>query len=381
VILCFAFSNLRALHVEVANFDALAASLSRLKHLRYFSISGPNTSRLPENIGNMKLLQYINLGGCERLVKLPTSISKLQQLRYLNLGGTSIKYIHRGFSGLTSLRKLYGFPADIDGDRCSLEELGPLFHLMELHISGLENVPSSSFATKARLHEKEKLTFLHLQCTSKLGDDDYQIVKDEEGISGNEQRQIEEVFDELCPPSCLERLSINGYFGQRLPRWMTSTQVALAPLLSLRMLTFEDLACCTELPNGLCQLPCLELLQIICAPVIKRVGTEFLESNHNSHNLSQVGALFPRLYELNYSGLVEWEEWEWEEHVRAMPILEKLKLEKCKLRHVPPGLAFHARALKKLCMYDVRHLSSLEKFPSVVHLDVFRNTDLDSGDD
>jgi hypothetical protein len=74
--------------------------------------------------------------------------------------------------------------------------------------------------------------------------------------------------------------------------------------------------------------------------------------------------------------MVEWEEWEWEEQVKAMPILEKLRLDTCKLRRVPPGLASYARALKELLIYDVKNLSSLENFISVVHLDVFRNTDL-----
>ncbi|CAN6374294.1 unnamed protein product [Urochloa humidicola] len=60
-----------------------------------------------------------------------------------------------------------------------------------------------------------------------------------------------------------------------------------------------------------------------------------------------------------------------------MPILETLMLKNCKLRHVPPGLAFHARTLKKLYVYDVKHLSSLENFTSVVHLDMFRNTGLE----
>ena len=81
--------------------------------------------------------------------------------------------------------------------------------------------------------------------------------------------------------------------------------------------------------------------------------------------------------QLKFDGLVEWEEWEWELQVKAMPMLEELKLLKCKLRRVPVGLAFHARALKKLYIYDVKHLSSLENFTSVVHLDVFRNADLE----
>jgi Leucine-rich repeat (LRR) protein len=117
--LLLAFSNLRTLHVEDANFDALVESLNQLKHLRYLSIAKTNTSRLPglpKGIGKMNFLQYISLKDCESLA----SISKLQQLRHLSLTDTSIKYIPRGFSGLTSLRKLYGFPAGMDGDRSSL---------------------------------------------------------------------------------------------------------------------------------------------------------------------------------------------------------------------------------------------------------------------
>ncbi|CAN6374303.1 unnamed protein product [Urochloa humidicola] len=320
----------------------------------------------------MKFLQYISLRGCKNLLKLPASISKLPQLRFLNLVGTNLKCIHRGFNGLTSLRKIYGFPAHVDGGWCSLEELGPLSHLMILSIRGLENVSSASFATKAKLGEKVRLTTLILRCTSRLGDDGQLVKEEEEGASDSKkvQRQIEEVFDELCPPSSLENLKINGYFGQRLPRWMTSTSVV--PLQSLRILSMLNLACCTELPSGLSQLPCLELLRIVRAPAIKRVGSEFLQPNHHSHNHSQVGALFPRLSKMIFDGLVEWEE-----QVKAMPILESLKLKNCNLRHVPPGLAFHARTLKKLYIYDIKHLSSLENFTSVVHLDVFRNTDLE----
>ncbi|CAL4982292.1 unnamed protein product [Urochloa decumbens] len=370
----FAFSNLRTLHVEYANCDALAESLTQLKHLRYLSIKGALTSKLPENIGKMKFLQYIGLDGCKGLLKLPSSIAKLQQLRFLSLSGTSIKYIPRGFSSLTNLRKLYGFPANMDGDSCSLEELEPLSQLTHLGISDLENVSSASFVTKARLGEKKRLRYLLLSCTSRLGDDD-RLVKEEEGIYEKEREQIEEVFDQLCPPPSIENQGIKGYFGQRLPRWMMSA--AIAPLVSLRILTMNELSCCTELPDGLCLLPSLEILQIWHAPAIKHVGSKFLQPNHHCCNLSQVGASFRRLGKLILIRMVEWEEWEWEEQVKAMPILENLTIKFCKLRRVPPGLAFHATCLKKLYIYDVEHLSSLENFTSVVHLEVFRNTDLE----
>ncbi|XP_066334995.1 putative disease resistance protein RGA1 [Miscanthus floridulus] len=361
-------SSLRTLDLDSVNIDAIAESLYLLKHLRYLSIQNCNTSKLPEDIGKLKFLQYISLSGCQSLAHLPSSIGVLQDLRVLRLNRTNVSVIPTEFSGLTSLRKLYGFPAHMDCDHCSLEELGPLCQLTDLHICFLENVASSSSAIQAKLGGKKRLRYLSLGCTSRLGDDGL-LVKEEDGISDKAKRQMEEVFDELCPPRGLEHLKIKGYFGERLPGWMMLT--AVTPLWSLRILTMDDLACCTELPSALSQLPFLELLQIFRAPAIKRVGLEFLQpSNH-------VGVAFPRLHQLIFGRFVEWEEWEWEEQVKAMPILEVLKLRLCKLSHMPPGLAFHAKALKTLYIYDVKNLRSLENFTSVVHLDVFGNTDLE----
>ncbi|KAF8762254.1 hypothetical protein HU200_009641 [Digitaria exilis] len=369
-----AFSNLRTLHVQDANCNALAESLDQLKHLRYLCLGRTNTSRLPENIDKMKFLQHVSLACCEGLMKLPTSISKLQQLRYLDICGTSIKYIPRGFCGLTSLRKLQGFPAHMEGDWCSLEELGPLSHLTRLHIYGLKNVSSSEYAVKARLREKVYLRFLSLGCTYRLSFNGWSARPDE-GISENDQRRVEEVFDELCPPLGLETLVINGYLGQRLPKWMASTSVV--QLGSLRTLCMHDMDFCTEFPTGLCQLPCLELLRIVLAPAIKRVGSEFLQIKYSCRNRSHVGVSFPKLQKLIFDELHEWVKWEWDEKLKAMPILEEFRLAKCKLRHLPPGLSFNARALKKISIYQVKHLKSLENFTCVVDLEVIECTDME----
>jgi len=122
-------SSLRTLHLDSVNIDAIAESLYQLKHLRYLSIQNCKTSKLPEDIGKLKFLQYISLAGCQSLANLPSRIGVLQDLRFLRLDRTNVSVIPREFSGLTSLRKLYGFPAHMDCDHCSLEELGPLSQL------------------------------------------------------------------------------------------------------------------------------------------------------------------------------------------------------------------------------------------------------------
>ncbi|XP_037469591.1 disease resistance RPP13-like protein 4 [Triticum dicoccoides] len=347
------FSSLRTLHIESADMASLVESLHQLKHLRYLTLVNAGISVLPENIGKMKLLQFLDLGGCTKLVNLPDSIVKLGQLRLLSLPEGCM--VPRGFSGLTNMRRLNMFRAHMDGDWCSLDELGPLSQLRGLGLIELENVSAASFAANARLDKKTHLIILLLHCISQLRD-----------FSKEEQQRIEKVLDMLCPPPGVEELEINGYFGRQLPSWMMST--SMVPLNNLKTIFFHDLACCTQLPNGLCQLPNLQFLLVSCAPCIKYVGTGFLQATTAS---------FSRLNEMILDGMVEWEEWEWEEQVQAMRRLEKLVLSKCRLRHVPPGLASNAISLKILSLEHVKHLSYIESFPSVVELIVNDCPDLE----
>ncbi|KAF7073280.1 hypothetical protein CFC21_078300 [Triticum aestivum] len=360
------FPCLRTLHIESAH-AALVESLHEFKHLRYLSLERSDIRRLPESIGKMKFLQYISLRGCQQFVELPHSIVNLGHLRYLNFQKTSINGIPRGFRVLTNLRKVNGFPARVDGDWCSLEELGPLCRLKYLEIQGLENVTASSFSAKAKLVEKLHLTNLCLTCGSRLGDD---------GLIEEETQQIEKVFDELCPPPSLNFLAIEGYFGRRHPKWMMSSSDM--PLKNLRILMAEDLASCTQLPDGLCQLPYLEFLQIDRAPAIKRVGHEFLQSYHHQNpHPSKAVISFLRLHTMKLMGLVEWEEWKWEEQVQAFPALTELILFECNLNRLPPGLASQARALKVLSVQQVKGLISLENIASLIELQVIENFHLE----
>jgi len=181
--------------------------------------------------------------------------------------------IPKGFGQLKNLRTLYGFRVHLDKNGgtgwCSLEEIGPLSQLRVLTLHGLENVSASSSAGMAMVSSKEHLDYLGLYWSSTgiMG------LRDETNKQQQQQRVVEEVIEVLSPPSSIRHLHMEGYFGSRLPNWMMVP--ATCGFKSLRILRMDKLHYCTQLPDGLCQLPSLETLSIIDAPAIKSVGPEF----------------------------------------------------------------------------------------------------------
>jgi hypothetical protein len=224
--------------------------------------------------------------------------------------------------------------------------------LRSFSIYGLENIPSSSFAREAKISEKVHLRYLKLRCTSRHGDDDPSL-KEEENNSNKGQQQIEGVFDELCPPHCLENLVIEGYFGRRLPKWMMSTAVD-APLGNLRILMMKDLPYCSELPDSMCQLPCLEFLQIEHAPAIKRVGPEFLQPHHHEHPSAPENLAGP--IEIQVIRCVSIE------RIGNMPKTQELRIIKCPKLKVLEGMP----ALRRLVLEDYS-MTTLPRYLQDVH--------------
>ncbi|XP_066340443.1 putative disease resistance RPP13-like protein 1 isoform X1 [Miscanthus floridulus] len=376
------FSSLRVLYICSADSNRLVPSLSMLKHLRYLHMKETDISWLPDDIQMMKFLLYISLGNCKKLCYLPGSIIKLVHLRSLNIQGSNVSAMPKGFSELTNLRSLSGFPVHMDMDAsnswCSLQELAPLSQLRKLTLYGLEKVQDSRMAEKAMISSKRHLGYLELN---------YSASGHTIGTGGAEAEQqqqqsvTEEVLEKLCPPTCLENLTLKGgYVGRQLPNWMCAP--ASADFKSLRYLRFVNLPCCTQLPDGLCCLSSLEMLTIIDAPAINRIGPQFQASSSVAArgSTASTSAPFPKLRILQLIGLCEWEEWEWndcEEHMDvetaiAMPCLERLGIENCKLSCLPPGLASTKRhTLRELCLYELTNLTHVENIPSVVELRVF----------
>ncbi|RLN41232.1 putative disease resistance protein RGA3 [Panicum miliaceum] len=351
------FSSLRVLHiVRLAGSNELVRSLCQLKHLRYLYLYDSDISSLPDDIHRMKFLQHIGIVNCERFVQLPVNIIKLTQLRSLDLVGSSVDVVPRGFGRLTNLRSLFGFPVHRDGEGqgwCSLEELAPLRKLRSLRLEGIEKVNVSYLAEKAMISSMEHLISLHLNCSKSISVD----------VTNSEEQFIQEVYKHLSPPHCVENIVMETYIGRRLPNWMWAPEAAA--FRRLRYMVLRNLASCTKLPDGLCQIPFLKRLEINKAPRIKHVGPEFL--HHGG-----LQCAFPSLQELILLGMVKWCGWVWDplNDVQAMPALEVLLVERCRLRSFPPGLSCHARALRRLVIAHALRLESLEAFLSLVELDI-----------
>ncbi|CAM0153078.1 unnamed protein product [Urochloa decumbens] len=373
-------SSLRVLLIRGnADCDRLIDSLCQWKHLRYLHLENTDISRLPQEISRIKFLQHIVLRGSSNLESVPRSIIELVHLRTLDLDNLNVKNIHipKGFGGLTNLSQLFGFPVHMDMDKdgawCSLEEIGPLSRLRHLTVYGLDNVSPCSLAQKARISSKKHLIYLELHWNI-----NEEIMGSWDEIEKQQQQQVAgEVIEKVCPPPFIQDVWICGYFGRKLPNWMMVPTTAA--FKSLRHLGLEDLPCCTKVPDGLCQLPSLEVLVIRNAPAIKKIGFEVqaLSSFELGRGVTATAAAFPSLTRLVLDGLCEWEEWHWEEQVvdvtagtMGMPALKKLVIGKCKLSVLPPGLANSRReALRELKLYSVSNLTSVENFPSVVKLD------------
>jgi disease resistance protein RPS2 len=81
--------------------------LSSFPKLQILDLRVGRFERLPEEIGNLKNLVYLNLSGSYCLVTLPDTVGKLHMLKYLNLCDCkSLEYLPSGICDLTSLQVL-----------------------------------------------------------------------------------------------------------------------------------------------------------------------------------------------------------------------------------------------------------------------------------
>ncbi|GKV50550.1 hypothetical protein SLEP1_g57252 [Rubroshorea leprosula] len=205
----YLFSNLRCL--RVLSFDSyklkkIPDSIGDLKLLCYINLSWTEIQSLPDSVSFLVYLQTLILSYCQKLTQLPEGIVNLVDLIYLDITGTmNLKELPSGIGGLTNLLTLSKF---VIGGGLRLRGLKNLKQLQgDLLISNLHKVSDFRDASEANLHEIEGLDKLILQWT-----DDFQTSRN----VSNEDK----VLCQLKPHCNLKKFTIEFFGGLEFPSWI-----------------------------------------------------------------------------------------------------------------------------------------------------------------
>jgi Leucine-rich repeat (LRR) protein len=208
------FKCLRALNLSRSNIQEVPNSIGKLKHLRFLDLSrNKGIKLLPHSITKLQNLQTLRLDFFGRLKELPEDTRNLINLRHLGLRGCErLTHMPNGLGKLTALQTLTLYnlgkkESSIPRKRGGLGDLDGLSELRGiLRIKGLEHLRCSPLEAKAaNLERKQHLQGLVLEWDPEAGDDSDKAIANDE-----------ELLENLRPHLNLKNLIIEGYVGVRL---------------------------------------------------------------------------------------------------------------------------------------------------------------------
>ncbi|XP_060973687.1 putative disease resistance protein At3g14460 [Cannabis sativa] len=222
---------LKTLSLSQSHITNLPDSIGNLKQLRYLDVSGTKIKELPLSICELYNLETLLLMYCNDLTQLPTNISNSINLRHLVTRWTRLKEMPPNICNMTNLQRLSDFVLCKSGGS-RIKELGKLENLHgSLHVSGLSYVNDVSDVLEGELRNKKYLDELILSWN---------------GTKDNSTKE-KEVLNALQPHVNLKKLEIIGYNGTSLPDWQF------------------DLKRCGKLNVALpgCNFPSLEVINVV----------------------------------------------------------------------------------------------------------------------
>ncbi|XP_062079287.1 putative disease resistance protein RGA3 [Humulus lupulus] len=312
------FKSLRMLDLHNSGIKILPDAIGELIDLCYLDLSqNVNIKSLPSSISRLKNLQTLKLNHCSNLQALPRGITMLSNLRNLeNESCYCLTHMPQRLRQLSQLRRLSEFVlsnslGSLSNKGGKLDELRNLIHLGgNLKIKNL-SCPKSDQTKEAELKHKTDLLSLILiwDINASVNEADYKTA-----------------LKELEPHPNLRELSISAYGGSEFSRW----------LLLLKNLVKLSLSRC----NGCHCLPPLDRLPNLKVLVVD----ELMKLEYILEKSSPIESKtpFPSLKELQLTNLPELKGWrkgasENVEEETTFTCLSKLVVENCpKLTSMPP---------------------------------------------
>ncbi|TVT98655.1 hypothetical protein EJB05_56029, partial [Eragrostis curvula] len=262
------FGFLRVLDLEgcdLSESHLLQKHLGSLIQLRYLGLRETRIVSVPEEIGNLKFLQTLDLDENLRMNDLPASITQLRELMCLRVYWQT--RLPSGIGKLTALEELSD--ATTRDSPELVKELGGLTKLRTLRIT----------LWKPSRHEEEALV-QSLRGLRELRTLDVYVA----GGDGKETK-LDAVREAWAPPPCLREFrarSMNTAWSplRHLPSWLLAD--AAAPRLAVLVVQVTELR--QRDVDTLGRLPALRVLR--------------LEPDATAESLHVAGGAFPRLTEL-----------------------------------------------------------------------------------
>ncbi|VVB08004.1 unnamed protein product [Arabis nemorensis] len=133
--------NLETLYLNNTAIGGLPQAIGDLQGLNFLNLKDcKNLATLPDCLWKMKSLQELKISNCPKLKMIPDVKEIMESLRVLLLDGTSITEIPRNISGLSFLRHLCLSRND---EICTLQfDMGQMFHLKWFELKYCMNLTS-----------------------------------------------------------------------------------------------------------------------------------------------------------------------------------------------------------------------------------------------
>jgi Leucine-rich repeat (LRR) protein len=268
------FKCLRALNLSQSNIQEVPNSIGKLKHLRYLDVSwNDDIELLPASITKLQNLQTLILEHCGGLKELPEDTRNLISLRHLALRSCSrLTHMPHGLGKLTALRTLSYYilekkESDVPKQKGGLGDLDGLDELRgSLCIRGLKHLRSSPLeARAANLERKQYLRILELKWHCYGTNDD----SDDKASVNDEQ-----LLQNLRPHLNLKELMVKGYAGVRFPDWASS-------LSNLVKISISNCKWCQHIPP-LDRLPSLKDLSLEKLSSLEYISNDVSEVSSSS---------------------------------------------------------------------------------------------------